>query len=564
MITHTNDTPFTSVGPKLLFDGRSVPTDQTLLTVFARRAVEAKDRVALHFFGRDFTWSELNESSDAFAAYLEVSGIGSGDRIAVQLQNSPQFLIATLAAWKVRAAVALIGPMYRVEETRHLLSLSGAKLFITQIDNWETDGREAIEGTEVHRVVTSDLRDMAITLPERLNTGPRPTNPTDSTDFLELLDQYAGQSPKTSGYAMPEDLAVVAFTSGTTGPAKGTLTRHRNLLHGVSTWTSCYGVDHDSHVMLSLAPFVHITGVVGNIGAWIWSGCKMVSQPRFDPSESLKLVEEQRVTWTVGAATVYTALLHAHGQHAYDTTTLVSLISGGAPIPATLEQRLLDAFDAELRPGYGMTETTTAGTLTFAGQRPRTDPETGVISVGQPVTGVSVRIQGDDGEILGPGESGQVLMKGPNVIDGYWQSPEDSAKTFVDGWLRTGDVGFLDEDGWLYLVDRTKNMIIASGYKVWPREVEEAIYKYPNIREAAVIGVPDDYRGETVKAYVSLRDKDADFDTKALTSFCREHLAAYKVPRLIEVISEVPKNSNGKIQHLELRKLHAEQTASRD
>lgn len=560
MTEHTNDAPFTSIGPRLLMNGKKIPQDQTLLTVFAQHAATRPDATAFHFFGRDFTWSELHTLSDAFADYLAGAGVGTGDRIAVQLQNSPQFLIATLAAWKLGAAVALVGPMYRVAETHHLLKLSGAKLFITQIDNWETDGQEAIADTSVTKVVTSDMRDMAVEIPARLNKEPRGANPTDTEDFLSLLEQHAGASIPPTSYAEPDDLAIIAFTSGTTGPAKGTETRHRNLLHGVSSWTSAYGVDHPSHVMLSVAPFVHITGVVGNIGAWIWSGCKMVAQPRFDPAEALELIEAQGITWTVGAATVYTALLQAQATQPRDTSSLVLLISGGAPIPATLEQRLLDAFDAELRPGYGMTETTTAGTLTYAGQHTRIHAESGVISVGQPTVGVSVRILNDEGEFAGAGETGEILMQGPNVIDGYWQAPEETAKTFVDGWLHTGDVGFLDEDGWLYLVDRTKNMIIASGYKVWPREVEEVLYKFPNVREAAVIGVPDTYRGETVKAYLSLRDSSVELDVKAVEAFCREQLAAYKVPRLIEVIEELPKNQNAKIQHLELRKLHAEQS----
>ncbi|MDJ1372478.1 class I adenylate-forming enzyme family protein [Gulosibacter molinativorax] len=561
MTQHTSDHPFTSTGPTLLLDGRVIPTDQTLLDMFRGHVANRGDVTALHFLGRDFSWRELDDSSNAFAAYLREVGVQPGDRIAVQLQNSPQFLIATLAAWKLRAAIALVGPMYRVAETNNLLKISGATVFLTQIDNWAADGHVAIRDTQVRQVITSDFRDLATAVPEYLQSPARLTNPTDAPDFLELLEAHRGATPPDSDGAQPEDLAIIAFTSGTTGPAKGTITRHRNLVHGVASWTSCYGIDHPSHVMLSLAPFVHITGVVGNIGAWIWSGCKMVSQPRFAPLEALRLVEEQRVTWIVGAATVYTALLHGSTEQSFDTTSLVLLISGGAPIPATLEQRLQDAFGAELRPGYGMTETTTSATLTFAGQRTRLHEESGVISVGQPATGVSIRILGDDGELHGPGETGEVLVHGPNVIDGYWEQPEASAESVVDGWLHTGDVGFLDEDGWLYLVDRTKNMIIASGYKVWPREVEEALYKFPNIREAAVIGVPDAYRGETVKAYVSLRDASVELDVKAVEAHCRELLAAYKAPRIIEVVDELPKNPNGKIQHLELRKRHADAQA---
>lgn len=558
MTQQFNGEPFTSTGPKLLLDGRSIPADRTLLSVFLERVAADADRVALHFLGREFTWNELDRWSEAFAAHLREVGVRPGDRVAVQLQNSPQFLIATLATWKLGAAVALVGPMYRVTETRSLLLISGATLLITHIDNWESDGREAIDGTSVTRVITTDLRDLGAVIPESLDTEPRLEDPADADDFAMILRERAGSRVPSAGHAVPEDVAIIAFTSGTTGPVKGTITRHRNLTHGTASWTSCSGLDHHSHVMLSIAPYVHITGLVGNIGAWIWSGCTMVSQPRFDPVGALRLVERHGVTWIVGAATVFTALLQADAKHDFDTATLVSLVSGGAPIPATLEQRLLDAFGADLRPGYGMTETTTAGTVTFAGQRARIDSDSGVISVGQPATGISIRIRGEGDEILGPGAPGEVLIKGANIVDGYWELPEESSRTITGGWLHTGDVGFLDEQGWLYLVDRTKNMIIASGYKVWPREVEEVLYTFPNIREAAVIGVPDDYRGETVKAYVSLRDPEAGIAIDALEAHCREQLAAYKAPRIIEVIEELPKNTNGKIQHRELRRRHSE------
>lgn len=548
--------PFTSHGSRLLLDGRRIPFDETLLSIFAQRVDDFGDRAAVHFLGRDFSWRELDSSSDAFAVALQDQGFQPGERVAIQLQNSPQFLAALIGIWKAGGAAALINPMYRVAETKQLLQISGATTLITQLENWQRDGHEAIANTGVSRVITSDLRDWAVVVPDQLNQAPRLPNVDDAEDFTGMVERFAGRTPAAVP-CLPQHTAIIAFTSGTTGPAKGTHTVHSNLLHGSASWTNCYGVDHESHVMLSLAPYVHITGVIGNIGAWIWSGCKMVVLPRFDPIQALEIVEALRVTWTVGAATVFTALLQVADKANVDTSSLDILISGGAPIPATLEGRLTEAFGADLRPGYGMTETTTSCTVTYAGQRVRVDAETGVVSVGQPTTGVSVRIKGEDGRILGPHETGEVLVSGPNVIDRYWENPAESSKTFEKGWLHTGDVGFLDADGWLYLVDRTKNMIIASGYKVWPREVEEVVYRFDNVKEAAVIGVPDEYRGETVKVFVSLRDPQQTLDDKVLIAFCRENLAAYKVPRLIEVLDDLPKNANGKIQHLELRKIES-------
>ncbi len=521
--------------------------DPTLVDMFAHHSARHGSDIALRFFDIAFSWHEIDDASDAFARYLAVVGVDRGDRVALQLQNCPQFLISLLGAWKRGAAVVLIGPMYRTEETHGFLRKTSPLVLVTHPDLWEDVGRSAREGTTVAHVVTTDHRDLlSADQPELIRFE-------DATTLCDVLENFAaGRDPRQLPGA--DDLAVIAFTSGTTGSAKGSRTLHRNLSFAATRWTASSGVAGPGHVMLSVAPYVHITGTVANIAAWIVTGCEMVQMYRFDPARAIDLLIAHEVTWMVGAATVYIAMLQVAEQRAPHAYTIRNMLSGGAPIPWPLVERLRTTFGAELGPGWGMTETTTLGTTTPHGELIRRDDATGVISVGTPSPCVAIRIVDESNAPLPPRAHGEVLISGPNIVDGYWDDPAESEKAIVDGWLHTGDVGFVDEDGWLYLVDRTKNMIIASGYKVWPREVEEVLCRIPGVREAAVIGVPDEYRGETVRAFVA-PSSGAPLDTEAITTFCREHLAAYKVPRIVSVVEEIPKNANGKVQRDELRRL---------
>lgn len=530
-----------------LRDHNARTDDPTLVDMFARNSAASGSDVALRFFDATFTWHELDDASDAFARYLSTVGVTRGDRVALQLQNCPQFLIALVGTWKRGAAVVLIGPMYRTEETHEFLRKTSPLVLVTHPELWVDVGREASEDTTVAHVVTTDHRDL---LPA---DRPELVRFEDTTIFRDVLGDFAtGDDPRQ--LPSTDDLAVIAFTSGTTGSAKGSRTLHRNLSFAATRWTASSGVTGPGHVLLSVAPYVHITGTVANIAAWLVTGCEMVQMYRFDPARAIDLLIAHKVTWMVGAATVYIAMLQAAEQRPPHAYTIRTMLSGGAPIPWPLVERLRATFGAELGPGWGMTETTTLGTTTPHGEPIRRDDDTGVISVGTPSPGVAIRIVDESNTPLPARSHGEVLISGPNVVDGYWDDPAESEKAIVDGWLHTGDVGFVDEDGWLYLVDRTKNMIIASGYKVWPREVEEVLCRIPGVREAAVIGVPDEYRGETVRAFVA-PSSNAQLDTDAIIAFCRDHLAAYKVPRIVSVIEEIPKNTNGKVQRDELRRL---------
>jgi long-chain acyl-CoA synthetase len=305
-------------------------------------------------------------------------------------------------------------------------------------------------------------------------------------------------------------------------------------------------------VIMGIAPFFHITGLAANVCLCLLCGAPLVMAGRFEAAATLRLVEQHGATFMVGAVTAYTALLN---DPAFPSTNLAALrvtASGGAPVAPAIAERWEAASGRPLQNCYGLTETTALVLLTPVGAPARTDASSGALSAGIPVSGTVVEIHDDEGRALPPGEIGELVVEGPQVIAGYWQQPEETARALPNGRLRTGDVGFMDADGWFYIVDRSKDLIVASGYKVWPREVEDILLEHEAVREAAVVGVPDGYRGETVKAYVSLVPGCAATAAE-LIEFCKERMAAFKYPRVIEVLDELPKTASGKILRRELR-----------
>ena len=271
---------------------------------------------------------------------------------------------------------------------------------------------------------------------------------------------------------------------------------------------------------------------------------------RFEPGVVLDMIRIWRPTYTIGAITAFNALMRVPGIQPGDVGCFTHVYSGGATIPAVLLAQIEQRIGLVVKSSYGMTET--AAPAIFALPDTRMPIRNGIVSIGLPIPSTEIRIVDDDGTDSPTGSSGELLIRGPQVMTGYWNKPEETAIALAGGWLHSGDVGFLDDAGWVYLVDRKKDVIVASGFKVWPGEVEEVLYGHPDVREAAVVGVSDAYRGETVKAFVSLR-ADAEVNEAALIAHCRENLAAYKVPRTIEVVAELPKTVSGKIQRAALR-----------
>jgi long-chain acyl-CoA synthetase len=501
------------------------PDHPSALAMFAATARRAPDAVAIHYRDSALTFGGLDERSGAFAAALARRGVARGDRVALYLQNVPEFVVAVLAAWKLGAIAVSVNPMLKEREVRTLLDDCEPVALVTLESLWEEVARDAVAGTSVRVVATGSQVD-------------------------ELAREHAGQAPPEPGLGA-DDIAFLTYTSGTTGPPKGAMNTHGNVVFSSQTYRDWVGVGGDD-VILGAAPLFHITGLIAHIGLSLLTGAPLVLDHRFDAARALELIERHRVTFTTGAITVFIALMDAPEAGERDTSSLRTIVSGGAPIaPATVE-----AFEERLGTYihniYGLTETTSPSHCVPMGTRAPVDPTSGALSVGVPVYGTVVRVVGEDGRDLPAGEVGEIVTSGPQVVPSYWGRPEESERAIPGGALHTGDVGFMDADGWFYVVDRKKDQINAAGYKVWPREVEDVLYGHPAVREAAVVGVPDAYRGETVKAFVSLRAGER-VDADELIAFCRERMAAYKYPRVVELVDELPRTASGKVLRRVLR-----------
>jgi long-chain acyl-CoA synthetase len=365
-----------------------------------------------------------------------------------------------------------------------------------------------------------------------------------------LLERSAGQAPPEISLG-PDDIAFLTYTSGTTGPPKGAMTTHRNVVFNAQSYRDWIELSGDD-VILGVAPLFHITGLIGHIAISLLVGAPLVLMYRLDPAVAIETIRDERVTFTVGSITVFIALMNSPAADRDALATLTKIYSGGAPIPPSTVTAFQDAFGTYIHNIYGLTETTSPSHGVPLGATAPVDPASGALSVGVPIYNTVVRIIGDDGADLPPGEIGELVTSGPQVVVGYWNKPEETEKALPGGALHTGDVGYMDADGWFYIVDRKKDQINVSGYKVWPREVEDMLYEHEAVREAAVVGVPDEYRGETVKAFVSLRP-GRTATPEELIAFTKERMAAYKYPRQVEILDEIPKTVTGKLLRRELR-----------
>ncbi len=335
------------------------------------------------------------------------------------------------------------------------------------------------------------------------------------------------------------------------------MTTHRNVAFNAQTYRDWIGIDADDVILGVAPPLFHITGLVGHIALSLLTGAPpLVLMYRMDPEATIETIQQQRVTFTVGSITVFIALMNSENSSREALQSLTKICSGGgAPIPPSTLAAFEEKFGHYIHNIYGLTETTSPPShcVPFGTRAPPVDELTGATSVGVPVYDTVVRIVDDNGNDLPPGEIGELVTAGPQVVAGYWNKPEATAKSIPNGVLHTGDVGYMDADGWFYIIDRKKDQINASGYKVWPREVEDVLYEHDAVREAAVVGVPpDSYRGETVKAFVSLRP-GSSATPEELIAFTKERLATYKCPREVEIIAEIPKTATGKLLRRELR-----------
>lgn len=533
--------------------GNYQPVHDSALAMFKSTVAVARDAEAIAYFDGSISYAELDAMSDALAVWLFDRGLRKGDRVGIILQNVPHIAIAILASWKVGAVPVPSNPMYRAAELAKLFMDYQPAAIIAHDDHQAevTAGLALAERPETLRLSVS-ARDFQTRNDVRLIPPARSASLAQIDDFGTALATCDGCIPPEIALE-GADLALILYTSGTTGVPKGAMIRHSSVVFNSGASALWMRVGPSSRI-LGLAPIFHITGFILHL-TLAWSvGASVALHYRFHAEAVLDIIREYRPTFAMAAITAFNALMQVPEADHSDFESLETVFSGGAPIAPMLLAKLKARLGIAILPAYGMTETSSPTHLAPPGVEVPVSVETGALSVGLPMPSTQAMICDPDGNPLPPGEHGEVCMRGPQVMAGYWNKPEETSQCLVDGWMHSGDIGFQDENGWFYVVDRSKDMINASGFKVWPREVEDALYAHPAVREAAVVGVPDAYRGETVRAYLSLK---APADEEALIAHCRLNLAAYKVPRSIVFLDELPKTLSGKIQRAALREVQA-------
>ncbi len=474
--------------------------------------------------------------------------------MGIHLQNIPQYALVLLALWKLGAIALLLNPMYRGRELRELVT-DAEPVGIITTDRDVQQVREDVDGTTVAWVLGTAESDLQSRNDPRV-FKPETTSASDkSADLLTLAHEYTGRKPPTI-QVHSDDLALLAYTSGTTGPPKGAMNSHANVRAVTTSFAELAGIT-PGDVVYALAPLFHITGAVVIGALTLTERTSLVFTGRFTTDVAVDALREHGVTYTIGSITAFNAMMNSEYATAEHFSTIKTLYSGGAPVPPSTVERFRERFGHYIHNAYGMTETSSAVTAVPPGTSAPVDPDSATLSIGLPLPGVNVEVVTPEGHPLPPGSQGELVVTGPQVIRGYWRKPEETDAALPKGRLRTGDSAITDTDGWVYLVDRIKDQINVSGYKVWPREVEDVLYEHPAVLEAAVVGVPDQYRGESVTAYVSLKDgHNAKADE--LISFARNRLAPYKRPRAVKIVAELPKTQTGKIRRRALRDQHTD------
>lgn len=490
-------------------------------------------KIAYYFMDQSSTYAELNQAITQFASGLEKLGIKKGDHIALMLDNSPQFVISLHGAFRLGATVIPINPIYTADEIEYILDNGDVKAVVAlkslipvleqkqtllpKVEHYvyvETDQRKVnLESLSIYSELGSKLKSF--------------------TSLLNSVD-LDFQEPEVHG----DDVAVILYTSGTTGKPKGAMLTHRNL------YCNAMDVRHDLKMtsddrIITVLPMFHVFCLTDCLNAPILSGATILIVPKFSPKEIFRLGEKYKPTILFGVPTMFNFLYQFPEGKPENLESLRFCFSGGASLPVSMLRNFEEKFNVVILEGYGLSEaspTTTFNPL---------DRERKPGSIGTSISNVETKVVNDFGEEVPVGEVGELIIRGPNVMKGYYKMPEETKMAIKDGWLYSGDMAKMDEDGYFYIVDRKKDLIIVGGYNVYPREVEEVFYHHPAVVEAAVFGVPDADRGEAVVAYVAT--KDPFITVEQLLAYCKEHLAKYKLPSVIEIIEELPKSGTGKI-----------------
>ncbi|MFT4399818.1 long-chain-fatty-acid--CoA ligase LcfA [Bacillus sp. SW14] len=533
--------------------------NQTLQSILTDSAARFPDKTAVSFYGKKLTFHDILTDALKLAAFLQSNGLQKGDRVAVMLPNCPQSVISYYGVLFAGGIVVQTNPLYTERELEYQLRDAKASVIIT-LDLLFPKAIKMKTLSIVDQILVTSIKDY-LPFPKNilypLTQKQKVQIDFDKKDHIHTFASSVKQEKMellTIPKIEPEhDIAVLQYTGGTTGAPKGVMLTHRNILANTEMCAAwMYDVKEGAEKVLAIVPFFHVYGLTAVMNYSMKQGFEMILLPKFDPLETLKIIDKQKPTLFPGAPTIYIGLLHHPELQQYDLSSIKSCLSGSAALPVEVKQKFEKVTEGKLVEGYGLSEASPVTHANFIWGKNKPG------SIGCPWPSTDAAIYSEEtGELAAPYEHGEIIVKGPQVMKGYWNKPEETAAVLRDGWLFTGDMGYMDEEGFFYIADRKKDIIIAGGYNIYPREVEEALYEHEAVREIVVAGVPDSYRGETVKAFVVLK-KDAKADAEELDAFARSRLAPYKVPKAYEFRKELPKTAVGKILRRRLLEEDAE------
>jgi fatty-acyl-CoA synthase len=514
------------------------------LEVSARRY---PDKPLLVYYGTPLTYAHVRSEAEALAGFLQRRcGVRRGDRVLLFMQNSPQFVIGYYAILRADAMVVPVNPMNLTEELGHYVTDSGATTVLTGQELYPQVGPLLANGLR-HAVVAtySDYatRPTDLSLPDAVKAPRQAISDLGVTAWADAIGADLAPGPHQAG---PDDLCVMPYTSGTTGKPKGCIHTHATVMSTVVIGSAWFGAHQDS-VILGTLPMFHVTGMQGSMNNPIYTGSTVVLMTRWERETAAQLIERYRVDGWTNISTMAIDFLANPNLSRYDLSSLARIGGGGAAMPEAVAQRLKDLTGLDYVEGYGLSETI-APTHINPPERPKRQ------CLGIPICNTDARVINPDTlQVLGPNEVGEIVSSGPQIFKGYWNNPDATAACFIEldnkRFFRTGDLGRCDEDGYFFITDRLKRMINASGYKVWPAEVEAMLYAHPDVQEACIIGIADPHRGESVKAVIALKPASrGKVSGEQVIEWCRGHMAAYKIPRTVEFVDTLPKSATGKVQ----------------
>jgi long-chain acyl-CoA synthetase len=490
-----------------------------LSSLLERTAADQPDRPAIRLDDFVLSYAELREAAGRMSTLLAEAGVEPGDRVGIMLPNVPAFPIAFFGALAAGAVVVPMNPLFKSREIAYYLSDSGAKVLIA----WHTAAGEAAKGA-------ADAGAGVLV--------------AETADLAELIAEHAPATEVSD--RGDEDDAVILYTSGTTGQPKGAQLTHNNMTRNAEVVVRTLLRNSPDDVTMGCLPLFHVFGLTCGLNATVAAGGTLTLLPRFDGGKALEIIQRDQVTIFEGVPTMYAAMLHCPDGDPAQTATLRTCISGGASLPLEILREYEEKFGCVILEGYGLSETSPVASFNLP------DRERKPGSIGVPVEGVQMRLIDEQGQPSGEGEIGEIAIKGHNVMKGYLGKPEATAEAITDGWFRTGDLAKVDDDGYFYIVDRKKDLIIRGGYNVYPREIEEVLHEHPAVAEVAVIGIPHPDLGEEIGAAVALKP-DGSATPDELRAFVREKVAAYKYPRQVWLVDALPKGPTGKILRREVK-----------